>query len=105
MREIGISRIAKLLELVTSMEEDLGLDRLSADERAMIYAISSIASEGDDTVRSVELKQHRLCRRFSNPTFYRTLRTLLDKGFILRTGPRKTGGYQLHVPQIRQLLT
>jgi len=100
--EIGLSRIAKLLELVTTMEEDLGLDRLSADERMMIYAISSIWSESRDIVRSAELKQHRLCRNFSNPTFYRTLKALLDKGYVARVGPRKTGGYQLEVINLRQ---
>ncbi|WP_157933029.1 hypothetical protein [Roseovarius salinarum] len=92
------------------MEKDLGLDKLSEDERILIYALSVMSPDGNGVVRSVELKRHPLCRKFSNPTFYRTLRALLDKGFVSRAGPRRTGAdlrpdFPPALGRIRRLIT
>lgn len=98
-----LSHIAKLRLLVTSMEEDLGLDKLSGDERSLLYAMSALSSDGANELRSDDLKRHPLCRKLSHPTFYRALRSLLDKELVSRSGPRKTGTYSLQIPGLDKI--
>lgn len=103
MEPSDLSHVAMLRVLALSMETDLGLDRLSGDERNLIYAMSALTADGQETLRSDEMKRHPLCRRLSHPTFYRALRALLDKGYVSRSGPRKTGTYHLEISKLQDL--
>ena len=103
MNANDLSHIAKLRILVDSMEKDLGLDNLSADERKLLYAMSAMSSDGTDELRSDDMKRHPLCQELSHPTFYRTLKSLLEKGIVSRSGPRKTGTYSLKIPRLDQV--
>ena len=90
-----LSRLAKLYELVASMEEDLGLDTFSDEERAMIYAMTASTQVGTEQFQSADIKDHPLCRKISKPTFYRNLKKLVHKGVVLPAPGRKTGVYVL----------
>ncbi len=91
----SIFHLAKLYELITSMEQDLGLDTLSEDERAMIYAITSVTDAKKSAFLSSDIKKHLLCGRMSNPTFYRNLKRLLERGIIKNADGKKTGLYEV----------
>jgi len=97
-----MSHIATLRVLVNSMEERFGLDRLTEDERKLIYAMSALSTDDSASVRSEEIKQHPLCRSLSRPTFYRVLRALQDKRVVSRTGSRNAAIYRLQVSRLCQ---
>lgn len=97
MANESLSHLAKLYELIATMEEDLGLDTLTEDERAMIYAITASSDESKGAFQSAEIKQHTLCKKMSNPTFYRILKRLLAKGIIRHAKGKKTGAYEMAV--------
>lgn len=90
-----LPRLAKLYELVASLEQDLGLDTFSDEERAMIYAMTVASQAGSDQFQSADIKDHPLCRKISKPTFYRNLKKLVHKGVVLPAPGRKTGTYVL----------
>ncbi|MDX2482482.1 MAG: hypothetical protein QNK42_02340 [Pseudodonghicola sp.] len=77
------------------MERDLGLDTLSEDERVMIYAITSVTDAKKSTFLSSDIKKHILCGKMSNPTFYRNLKRLLERGIIKNAHGKKTGLYEV----------
>ncbi|WP_181892949.1 hypothetical protein [Falsiruegeria mediterranea] len=80
------------------MEQDLGIDKLSPNERDILLAFHANAWETSDkqTVCSTELvREHPTVQRISQPTFHRTLRKLLDKGFITPARDVAFGVYAL----------
>lgn len=95
MKNDSLFHLAKLYELIASMEKDLGLDSLSEDERAMVYAITSLTDTKMQVFQSSDIKNHALCEKMSNPTFYRNLKRLLAKGVIRHVQGKKTGVYEM----------
>ena len=95
MKNDSLFHLAKLYELIASMEKDLGLDSLSEDERAMVYAITSMTDAERATFQSSDVKNHDLCGKMSNPTFYRNLKRLLARGVIRHVQGKKTGVYEM----------
>lgn len=77
------------------MEKDLGLHSLSEDERSMVYAITSMTDVERSVFQSSDVRNHALCERMSNPTFYRNLKRLLEKGVIRHVNGKKTGLYEM----------
>lgn len=95
MKSDSLFHLARLYELISSMEKDLGLDTLSEDERAMVYAITSMTDVDKTTFQSSDVKNHALCARMSNPTYYRNLKRLLARGLIRHVQGKKTGVYEM----------
>lgn len=91
------SKLQKFLQvkkLLMLMEADLGFDNLKQDERDLLAAILDI-QEDDASFESDTLKAHDLVRRLSNATFFRTLRSLQDKGYIIKSDGRQRNLYEL----------
>jgi len=91
------SKLQKFLQvkkLLMLMEADLGFDNLKQDERDLLAAILDI-QEDDASFESDTLKAHDLARRLSNATFFRTLRSLQDKGYIIKSDGRQRNLYEL----------
>lgn len=95
MTNDSLSHLAKLYELISTMEEDLGLDTLSEDERALVYAITAVSDETKGQFLSAEIKKHTLCKRMTHPTFYRNLKRLLAKGIIKHVKGKRSGAYEI----------
>ena len=91
----NISTLAQLRMLLESMEQDLGLDQLSHNERDLLYAAQSLSGDTKEFVRSEELKNHRLLKSMTQPTYYRALKRLLELGFIELPSDKKTGFYRV----------
>lgn len=91
----NLSRLAQLYELVSLIEQDLGLDSFSDEERAMIYAMAITTQTVSSQFRSADIKDHPFCRKVSKPTFYRNLKKLLQKGVLSPAPGHKTGTYML----------
>jgi secreted Zn-dependent insulinase-like peptidase len=91
------SKLQKFLQvkkLLMLMEADLGFDDLKQDERDLLAAILDIQKD-DGSFESDILIAHDLARRLSNATFFRTLRSLQDKGYIIKSDGRQRNLYEL----------
>ena len=91
------SKLQKFLQvkkLLMLMEADLGFDDLKQDERDLLAAILDIQKD-DGSFESDTLIAHDLARRLSNATFFRTLRSLQDKGYIIKSDGRQRNLYEL----------
>jgi hypothetical protein len=87
----SFSQLKKLLVL---MEADLGIDNLDQNERDLLAAIVDIQKD-DGSFESDALKSHALASRQSSATFFRTLRSLQNKGHVAKGEARGRGVYVL----------
>ena len=83
-----------LKKLLMSMEGDLGIDGLKHDERDVLAAIIDVQKD-DGSFESDVLRAHHLITKLSHSTFFRSLRTLRDKGFIEKCDGRERNLYRL----------
>lgn len=96
MTEQRYLNVAQLRELMVSMEYDLGLGDLSQNEKDVFYAVVSVLNENrhrDDVAKSEDIKAHILVKNMTQPTFHRSLKTLLDVGLVDRAPNTKAGSY------------
>ncbi|WP_372572701.1 hypothetical protein [Ruegeria jejuensis] len=93
-----ISKLAELRKLLQSMERSLGLQDLSPVERDVYYAASEI-SKSDEEVRTVLLIEHSLLQTVSRPTFFRAVKSLVNKGYLSHGRASNRGRYQVHQPR------
>ncbi|MCL6284479.1 hypothetical protein M3P21_13170 [Ruegeria sp. 2012CJ41-6] len=93
-----ISKLAELRKLLQSMERSLGLQELSPVERDVYYAASEI-SKSDEEVRTVLLIEHSLLQTVSRPTFFRALKSLVNKGYLSQGRASNRGRYLVHQPR------
>jgi hypothetical protein len=91
-----LSAYAELRNLLTGMEEDLGLNNLNRIERDMYHACNdTIAADGSFT--SGELRAHRLMANVPPATFHRALKRLIEVGLVMRHGDSVKKNYVLAV--------
>ncbi len=93
---IKITTAARLRELISTLERELGFDTLSANELNVLYVVRLLSDEaGTSAVESSRIRAHPIIQRMSQPTFNRAIRALLEKGY-LETPPRyKAKRYRL----------
>lgn len=87
-----ISKLAELRKLLLGMERSLGLQELSMAERDIYYAATDIA-ETHDRVQTTGLMEHTLVVDISRPTFFRALKSLVEKGYLSHCSQRARGLY------------
>ena len=92
-----LEQYAALKSMLHSMEQDLGLTKLSSGEKAILSAMSSLQGvlETGEYVSSRNLKSHPLCASLPNPTFFRGLAGLLAKQYLVLPEGRSKGVYRL----------
>lgn len=93
-----ISKLAELRRLMQSMERTLGLEDLSPVERDIYYAAGEISAAGIE-VRTFGLIEHTLLQSVSRPTFFRALKSLVNKGYLSQSETANRGRYIVHDPQ------
>lgn len=93
-----LEQLARLRDLLNTMEQDLGIDTLSPNERDILLAFYANAwkDEDDRPVCSTDVvREHPTVQRISQPTFHRTLKKLVGKGLVLHVGKPSAGTYML----------
>lgn len=90
-----LTAFGRLMAMLAEMERDLGLVDLSEPERRILGAVGSLISQGQETVSSRAIKSDIACAHLTDPTYYRGLKSLVNKGFIRVIDGRKTGLYTL----------
>lgn len=73
---------------------EAGLEGLAEKERDLLYAFVRLASMGQP-VRSDAIRSHALVASMAHPTYHRTLRSLLDLGFVIKASGARRRSYVL----------
>lgn len=94
-----ISKLAELRKLLLGMERAMGLEDLSAVERDIYYAATELACNNHG-VRTTGLLSHSLVESVSRPTFFRALKSLVNKGYLAQSSTSRRGVYMVNSPQV-----
>lgn len=89
-----ISKLAELRKML------LGLEDLSAVERDVYYAANEVSDEHNGA-RTMGLLDHTLVAGMSRPTFFRALKSLVQKGYLSPCDASGRGRYVVHAPVTR----
>ena len=76
-----ISKLTELRKLMLGMERSLGLQDLSSVERDIYCAADDLARQ-QGRVQTTGLLEHALVANISRPTFFRALKSLVNKGYL-----------------------
>ncbi len=87
-----VSKLAELRKLLFGMEQALGLQELSPAERDIFYAAADLA-ETHPNIRTTGLMEHALVSEISRPTFFRALKSLVNKGYLSHASGKLRGYY------------
>ncbi len=80
-----------------SMERSLGLQDLSPVERDVYCAASELAQQ-HGKVQTTGLLRHTLVVDVSRPTFFRALKSLVNKGYLSNSDNVARGQYVVNRP-------
>lgn len=94
-----ISKLAELRKLLLGMERSMGLEDLSSVERDIYYAATDLATHNHG-VRTTGLLSHSLVEHVSRPTFFRALKSLVNKGYLSQGSTSRRGIYMVNAPQV-----
>jgi hypothetical protein len=93
-----ISKLTELRKLMLEMERSIGLQELSAVERDIYYAATDLSNLSDG-VRTTNLLGHTLIANVSRPTFFRALKSLVHKGYLVQNQVDGRGRYVVKSPK------
>ncbi|KIC10713.1 hypothetical protein RA19_09955 [Leisingera sp. ANG-M1] len=88
-----LKSIYELRDMLFQMERDIGLDRLSPVERDVFLAAHALTASPGTPVQSEQIRSHRLVQGIAQATYHRTLKSLLDMGFLKRAGGSRAKHY------------
>jgi len=89
-----IDQIVTLRVMLDEMEQDLGLDKLSAPEKS-VYLAAQAAKSKDGLVQTRDIFEHQLTRQISRPTFFRCLKAVQNRGLLKQSDRKKTGEFKV----------
>ena len=93
---IKITTVARLRELLATMERDLGLETLSANELDVLYVVRLLCDDADTSIaEAADIRDHGITRDMSQPTLSRTIRSLIEKGYLEKAPNYKAKRYRL----------
>ena len=92
-----IETILNLRKALGYAETEMGLEKLTNDERDLIYGILSVVDKFG-YFQSSELKKTSFMQKTSNASYQRHLKDLLQKKIISKASDRKRDLYLLELP-------
>ena len=95
MKETAPLKLGRLLQLVRSMETDLGIGSLSKAEKALFTSITDLCANSESTINLTEILAHPDIQKMPQATVYKCLRELQNKNLIRHQGTRGSGLYSL----------
>ena len=88
--------VAQVRDLLAKLERNLGLASLPKNELHLLYAFRLISDHsGGDTVEAADIRNHCILQDMSQPTFNRTLRSLVEKDYLQLAHNCKAKRYML----------
>ena len=85
--------VSQLRELLLGMERDLGLGKLTLNEKDVLYAVQLVIAANGGVPRSEDIKNHELTRNITQPTFHRSLKSLVSQGLLSHAPNTKARSY------------
>ena len=86
-------KVSQLRELLLGMERDLGLGKLNLNEKDVLYAVQLVIAANGGVPRSEDIKNHELTRNITQPTFHRSLKSLVSQGLLSHAPNTKARSY------------
>ena len=75
------------------MERDIGLGKLTQNEKDVFDAVQLVIAANGGVVCSGDIKNHELIRNITQPAFHRSLKSLVSQGLLSHTPNTKAGSY------------
>ena len=85
--------VSQLRELLLRMERDLGSSKLTQSEKDVFYAMQVVIAANRGVVRSEAIENHERTRNITQPTFHRSLKSLVSQGLLSHAPNTKAGSY------------
>ena len=95
MKETQPLRFARLLQMVRSMEADMGISALNKSEKVLFTCVGDLCLGADSPVNLTQIFAHPDVKKMPQVTVYKCLRDLRAKGLLDHVGGRGSGLYQL----------
>jgi hypothetical protein len=95
--------VSQLRELLLGMEWDLGLGKLTQNEKDVFHAEQLVIAANGGVARSEDIKTHELTRNITQPTFHRSLKILVSQG-LLSHAPNTKAGSCISPEYVRALM-
>ena len=89
-----IDQIVTLRVMLDGMEQDLGLDKLSAPEKN-VYLAAQATKTKDGIVQTRDILEHQLTQGLSRPTFFRCLKSIQTQGMLTHSDRKKKGEFKV----------
>lgn len=87
--------VAQLRELLLGMEQELGIGELSQNEKDVLYAVQIAFNTSTGVAKSDDIRSNVLLASMTQPTFHRSLKSLIKKGYVGHAPNTKAGSYVL----------
>jgi DNA-binding MarR family transcriptional regulator len=87
--------VAQLRELLLGMEQELGIGELSQNEKDVLYAVQVAHNSNHNVAKSDDIRNQVLLSTMTQPTFHRSLKSLIKKGLVGHAPNTKAGSYIL----------
>ena len=92
--EAILKNIISLRAMLESMESSVGLSELNENQKSLYLAGGDCSSEGN-IITTADLISHPFTSSMSRPTFFRTMKSLEERGLFVNSGRKKTGEFIL----------
>ena len=92
--ETILKNIISLRAMLESMESSVGLSELNENQKSLYLAGGDCSSEGN-IITMADLISHPFTSSMSRPTFFRTMKSLEERGLFVNSGRKKTGEFIL----------
>ena len=86
---------ADFLQIIQSMESDLGLGALTHTDRQVLATVVLVSDDGKTDALLDDIRTHSLVDTIPTPSLYRSLKTLIQKGLVQKVGSERSGIYRL----------
>ena len=94
--KVKMTTVARLREMIATLERDLGLQSLSSNELNVLYVVRLLSDEaGEADAEAADIRSHAITQGMSQPTLNRTIRALLAKGYLETAPNYKTKRYRI----------
>lgn len=97
-----ISALFELRCMLRKMEEDVGLEELTASELDVFLAAHAITGQLGEVVTSEQIRRHDLTSGLAQATYHRALRSLVGMGLLEKAGGRKARHYVVRADLISE---
>lgn len=93
---VKITTVARLRELLATLEREIGLESLSTNELNVLYVVRLLCDDAtDSSAEASDIREHAITKSMSQPTLNRTIRSLLEKGYLDTAPNYKAKHYKL----------